>query len=523
MISLRPYQQRAVDSILATYRAGARSTLVVMPTGSGKSRVIAATAEVARRPVLVLAHTKNLVEQLAAGFRSLGLDTSVEMGEQRATSSRVVVSSVQSMARRLADYPADTFGLVVRDEAHRAPADSKILSHFSAARLLGVTATPDRTDGRPLGKVFETVAYEYPIAEAIRDGVLAPLRMRSIMVEDLKLSDVRLLGKHDYDPNDLEKQLCVESALHAVSGPLLELTGERPTIVFCATVKHARTLADVMNRYRPGCALAVAGEDKDADERIAAFKSGKVQYLCNVALLTEGTDIPQIGCVAMARPTKSRSLMVQAIGRGLRLHPGKTDCLALDFTGADDAPDLRSPADALGGSLEPAVARQVRKAAKAQDVDLAEALLAAEQFVADEVRRDLIAQAQFREIDMDALSPFQLLKVSTPAGRYAGQPAGSSLLEALKDAGLRAADCKGLDRGQAETLLEALAARRRRGLCSLKTARWLLRFGLNPDVDAATGRDAMTAFSSTGWRFCPPSLRSDPRFRATREPVRMAA
>lgn len=512
-MTLRPYQQSAVTSILAAYRAGARSTLVVMPTGTGKSRVIAAVAGLASRPVLVLAHTKNLVTQLAAGFRAQGLDVSVEMGDERSSGTRVVVASVQSMAKRLDSFPADTFGLVVRDEAHRATSDGKILSHFQTARLLGVTATPDRTDGRPLGKVFETVAYEYPIADAIRDGMLAPLRMRSIMVDGLTLSDVRLLGKHDYDPDDLEKQLCVESALHAVAGPLLDVAGSRQTIVFCATVKHARMLAEVLDRYRPGCALSVAGEDKDATSRVERFKAGDVQFLCNVALLTEGTDIPPIACVAMARPTKSRSLMVQAIGRGLRLHPGKTDCLAVDFTGMDDAPDLRSPADALGGSLDPAVAKRLRAKAKEADLDLQAALIDAEQFVAEEVRRDLIAQAQYREIDMGALSPFQLLKVSTPAGRYAGQPAGPALIEAAKDAGLRAKDVKGLDRGQVEVLLEAMAARRRKGLCSLKTARWLLRFGLNPDVDAQAGRDAMTAFAAADWRFCPPSIRTDPRFR----------
>lgn len=515
-ISLRPYQSAARDAVLRELRK-VRSTLVVMPTGSGKSRVIAAVANEAKRPVLVLAHTRNLVNQLADGFRALGLDVGIEMAEERRGDvlPRVVVASVQSMVKRLADYPADSFGLVVRDEGHHAvsAADRKIASHFPEARSLLVTATPDRADGRPLGTVVDSVAYEYPIHDAIRDGVLCPIRMRTIMVDDLHLSDVRMLGKHDYNPEDLEKQLCVESALHAVAGPLTELTGTRPTLIFCASVKHVRMMEDVLNRYRPGAALSVAGEDKDADDRIDRFRRGEVQFLSNVALLTEGTDIPQIACVAMARPTQSRSLLVQALGRGLRLHPGKTDCLALDFTGADDAPDLRSPADALGGSLDHAVNREVRKAAAEVDVDLAAALAEAENFVAEEVRRDLIAQSRYREIDIDELNPFRMLRVSTEAGRFAGAPAGPALIEALKEAGLRAKDAKGLDKGQALTLLDGLAARRRAGLCGIKAARWLLRFGLNPDVDAALGREAMSAFASAEWRFCPPSLRRDPRFQ----------
>lgn len=515
-MTLRPYQHTAVNNVLAAFRRGDKSTLVVMPTGTGKSRVIAGVLGHAKRPALVLAHTRQLIGQLADGFRELGLDVGVEMGDSRthADIRPVTVASVQSMQKRLADYPAETFGVVVRDEAHRAVSDTKILGHFRDARLLGVTATPDRTDGRPLGKVFESVAYEYAIADAVRDGYLVPLRMRSIRVDDLTLANVRMKGKHDYDPDDLEKQLCVESALHSVADPLLQLTGDRPTIVFATSVRHARMLEDVMHRYRPGCAVSVCGEDRDADDRIAKFRRGDVQFIINVMMLTEGTDIPPIACVAMARPTQSRSLLVQCIGRGLRLHPGKTDCLALDFTGADDAPDLRSPADALAGSLDPAVARQVRKAAAEVDVDLAAALAEAENFVAEEVRRDLITQAQFRELDMDALNPFQILRVTTPAGRYAGAPAGPGLVEAAREAGLRAKDCKGLDRGQLETLLEALAARRRRGLCSVKTARWLIRFGLNPDVDVAAGRDAMAAFAAAEWRYCPPSIRSDPRFRA---------
>ena len=154
MIPLRPYQQSAVAAVLREYRAGNKSTLVVMPTGSGKSRVIAALAAVATRPVLVLAHTKNLVTQLDMGFRALGIDTGIEMGEWRVRNKdgslpRVVVASVQSMTKRLDEYAPDTFGLVVRDEAHHAVVDGKILRHFASARLLGVTATPDRTDGRP--------------------------------------------------------------------------------------------------------------------------------------------------------------------------------------------------------------------------------------------------------------------------------------------------------------------------------------------------------------------------------------
>ena len=532
MINLRPHQSAARDRVLAEYRAGRRSTLVAACVGSGKTYLAAALFQVAKRPGLFFVHTRALVEQTAKEFETFGLETGIEMADQKrgAALPKVTVASVQSISKRLDDYPADGFGLVVSDECHRVLGKShmRIVNHFQSARILGLSGTPTRTDGRPLGQVFESVAFEYPIATAIADsnterlagrpGWLCPIRMRTILVEDLTLANVRMKGRHDYDPDDLAKQLCVESALHAVADPLLRLAGERPTIAFACNVAHARGLEEVMNRYRPGCALAVAGEDKDADERIRCYRRGEVQFLINVALLVEGFDAPETACIAIARPTQSQSLLIQALGRGLRVSPGKVDCLALDFTGADDAPDLCSPADALGGSLDPAVTRVLRKKAVDGDlVDLAAEIAAASQFVAEAVRNDLITAARFIELDLEKLSPFQILKVVTPEGRFAGAPVGPGLKAAMIEAGFRVKDTVGIDRGQGEALLEAAHDRKRRGLCTLKAARWLLKYGLNGDVDKRLGAEAMQLFASMEWRACPPRLRNDPRFQVQSE------
>ena len=525
MIALRPYQEQARAAVLRAFRAGHRSTLVVAATGVGKTRIAAGLLSLARRPALFFVHTRHLVGQTAASFRALGLTTGIEMAKERvgAELPAVTVACVPSLAKRLDSFPPDSFGLVIVDECHRilGSGHRAIVDHFASAKVCGLSATPDRGDGKPLGEVFESVAFEYDIRTAIRDsdveraegrpGWLCPLRMQTVWVEELSLANVAM-KRRDYDPENLAKQLCVESALHAVASPLIELAGSRRTIVFCASVLHARLLADVMNRYRPESTIAVAGEDKDASDRIKRFTSGGVQFLCNVALLTEGFDDPEIACVALCRPSKSRGLICQQVGRGLRVHPGKADCLVLDFTCPDAPPDLRCPADVLGG-LSTEVVAELRKRA-AEPIDPFALLPEVEQYVADEIRRELIVRAEFRVLEAGALSPFSILGITVGQGRYAGAPPPPALIERLAELGLTKAELRDLDLGQAEAILDGMMNRRERGLCSLKVAKKLLRFGLNPDVSREDGGEAMAALNAEGWRACPPWLRADPRFRA---------
>src|SRR5690606_38168609 len=223
----------------------------------------------------------------------------------------------------------------------------EILSHFHDAKVLGLTATPDRGDGVGLGAVFDVVAYEYGIRKAIDDGYLVNIVQKSIVCADLDLSDVKTVAG-DLAQGELEQRLKLDAVLHQIAGPLVREAGNRPTIVFTAGVGQAHALVDVMAGYAPvGRTVAIDGSTPAElrAERLDAFRRGDVQFLVNCAVLTEGFDAPETACVAMARPTKSRALYAQCVGRGTRLAPGKTDCLVLDFRGNAGRHRLVTPLD----------------------------------------------------------------------------------------------------------------------------------------------------------------------------------
>ena len=242
MQQLRPYQVEAVERILLDLDR-VRSTLLVCPTGTGKTQIF---SEVARRwrprgRVLVLAHRDELIEQAKTRMEQFGLQVKIEKADLCAArdlaGTDVVVASVQTLAhesRRLA-YNPSTFGLLIVDEAHHAPAPSyrNIIGYFSGARVLGVTATPDRGDEIALGNIFESVAFEYDLRDAIDEGWLVPIRQKAVTVQGLDLSHVRTTAG-DLNDGDLDRVLTEEQTLHGMVGPTVELAGHRPTLIFAA-------------------------------------------------------------------------------------------------------------------------------------------------------------------------------------------------------------------------------------------------------------------------------------------------
>lgn len=354
--TLRPYQIDAIEAVRARFIAGDRGTIIVMATGLGKTVIF---AEIARRTVtrghraLVLAHRTELIDQALGKLQALGVHAAVEQGPRRAGAADVVVASVQTLrGARLASWPADAFDLVIIDECHHATATTyrAIVDHFARARILGVTATPDRADGAGLGPIFQSVAYEFDLPAAIKAGWLAPLVARRIKL-DVDLDRVKTKAG-DLDQAELAAAMTDPAVIEATVRGLLDSIGDRPTVVFTADVAHAHLLAGACNDVRPGCARAVSGKTADEERATIAsdLSSRRVQLVMNCNLLTEGWDCPEVACIAIARPTKSRSLFTQMVGRGTRTASGKVNCLVLDFAGLTRRHKLVCSVDILAGA-----------------------------------------------------------------------------------------------------------------------------------------------------------------------------
>jgi superfamily II DNA or RNA helicase len=343
-VALRPYQHEAIASVLAARRAGERRLVVSLPTGAGKTVIFSELARLAKRPVLVIAHRRELVEQARDKIAHALGDQSVVAIEQGATSAhdeaKVVVASVRSLGEpRLARLmSARDFGLVVYDECHHATAEDnrRVLSSlgvFDAAwtgTLLGFTATTVRADGMGLDEVFERIVYAKSLTEMVREGYLAPLRGYRIAT----LADLSRVtsGPNDFAVEELAEAVDIEERNALVARSIQELARDRRTVAFCVTVRHAMNLARALNAVGvPTGIVHGAMPLERRAETLRDFREGRIAAVTNVGVLTEGFDDPGVSCVAMARPTRSDGLYAQCVGRGTRLAPGKTDCLVLDF------------------------------------------------------------------------------------------------------------------------------------------------------------------------------------------------
>ncbi len=355
--TLRPYQQEAVDATLAHFRRHLEPAVIVLPTGAGKSLVIADLARIARGRVLVLAHVKELVAQNHAKYRALGLEADIfAAGLQRKEShGKVVFGSVQSVARNLEQFHGE-FSLLIVDECHRiGEADDsqyqQILTHLRRAnpklRLLGLTATPYR-----LGKgwiyryhyhgmvrgdekaLFRDCIYELPLRYMIKHGYLTPPERLDMPVVQYDFSRLQAQANGLFSEADLNRELKQQKRItpHIIS-QIVEFAAERRGVmIFAATVEHAKEVTALLPAE--DAALITADTPGPArDALIEAFKHQQFRFLINVSVLTTGFDAPHVDLIAILRPTESVSLYQQIVGRGLRLSPGKTDCLILDYAG----------------------------------------------------------------------------------------------------------------------------------------------------------------------------------------------
>lgn len=340
MISLRPYQQEALQSINDFSEKGINKQLVVLPTGAGKTVIFSHLPQFKQNslPMLVLAHRAELLYQAKEkiSWSNPELDIQIEQADNVAGYCDVVVASVPTLGRaeseRILKYPKDYFKSIVIDEAHHAAAPTyrRILDYFNAPFVLGVTATPQRSDNTRLTDVFDEIVYYKTIQDLIEDGYLCSLVGYRIKT-NTDISGVAT-NEGDYVASQLEDAIDTPERNAHIVAAYNSLVSESKAIVFCAGIKHANNLATSFASSQINTEVILGATDSDARRDILArFRSGETRVLINVGVLTEGFDEPTVETIILARPTRSTLLYTQIVGRGTRLHEGKPHCTILDF------------------------------------------------------------------------------------------------------------------------------------------------------------------------------------------------
>lgn len=515
-MELRPYQLEAKQAIQQQWDSGVNKTLLVLPTGTGKTIVFAKLTEDQVRNgdrVLILAHRGELLEQAADKIaKSTGLGCAVEKAEQSCIGSffRIVVGSVQSMMRekRLSQFSENYFDTIIIDEAHHSVSDSyqRVLEHFPSAKVLGVTATPDRGDMKNLGQVFESLAYEYTLPKAIKEGYLSPIKAQTIPLQ-LDLSGVSVQAG---DLKASEIGTALDPYLEQIAEEMTKYCMDRKTVVFLPLIKTSQKFCRILNE-KGFNAAEVNGESQDRAEILQDFEDNKYNVLCNSMLLTEGWDCPDVDCIIVLRPTKVRSLYCQMVGRGTRLSPetGKDHLLLLDFLWHTERHELCHPAHLICESDE--VAKKMTENLQDQPcpLDIEEAEEQAESDVVAQREEALAKQlSEMRTRKRKLVDPLQFemsiqaedLSGYVPTFGWERAPASDKQLAALEKFGIFADEID--NAGKAAKLLDRLHTRREEGLTTPKQIRFLEGRGFQHvgtwPFEAA--RDLINRIAANGWK-----------------------
>lgn len=519
VMELRPYQKEAREAVFEQWETVKR-TLLVLPTGCGKTVVFAKVAEECVRKgqrVLILAHRGELLEQAADKIeKSTGLKSAVEKAESSCLGSwyRITVGSVQSLQRekRLSQFPCNYFGTIIIDEAHHCISDGyqKVLGHFPEARVLGVTATPDRGDMRNLGEYFESLAYEYTLPKAIREGYLSPIKALTLPVK-LDLSGV---GIQTGDFKSGELATALDPYLYQIAEEMAQYCMDRKTVVFLPLVKTSQKFRDILNE-KGFHATEVNGNSGDRSEILKDFEEGNYNVLCNSMLLTEGWDCPSVDCVVVLRPTKVRSLYSQMVGRGTRLYPGKEHLLLLDFLWHTERHELCHPANLICENEEVAqkMTANLEEAGCPIDIEAAEKQAAGEVIAQ---REEALAKRleEMKHRKKKLVDPFQFemsiqaedLFGYKPSFGWEMAPPSDKQKEILEKHGIFPDEIE--NAGKAAKLLERLKTRKEEGLTTPKQIRFLESRGFQ-HVGTWTFEQAdkmLSRIAAQGWRGVPPGV-----------------
>lgn len=490
VVQLRKYQEDAVEAVRDRYAHGDKATLIVMATGTGKTSVF---SDIARRTVdngghvLMLAHREELINQAAERVALMcGCEAGIEKAERHYDyESPICVASVQSLqGGRLDALRKGWFNLTIIDEAHHsvAPTYRNIIDHVGGY-LLGVTATADRADRQGLAQVYDSIAYEYPLARAVAEGYLSPIKAKCIPLK-MDLRNVKV-SHGDFQANDLGNAL--DPYLDDIAKVMVTECAGRRTVCFLPLVSTAEKMADSLNAVGMS-AVCVSGYDASdvRKAKLEAFERGEYDVMTNALLLTEGWDCPSVDCIVMLRPTKSRSMYAQAVGRGTRLSPetGKKELLLLDFLWMTEKHDLCRPASLLG--KEEQVSARMTELLEGSEgcEDLMELAEHAETDVIRQ-REDALAKelARMRKKKGKLVDPLQFAMSIQDLDLIDYKPTFAWQCDRPTEKQLSAIEKFGVasdgvtSKGQAKVLLDALCQRADSGLATAKQVRKLESYG----------------------------------------------
>jgi DEAD/DEAH box helicase len=484
-MELRPYQEQARQAIEKEWASGVKNTLLVLPTGCGKtvvfSKVIEDQVKEGKR-VLVMAHRGELLDQAADKLhRMTGLTCAVEKADQSCigTWNRVVVGSVQSLMRpsRLAKFNKDYFDAIIVDEAHHAVSDTytRVLEHFDQANVLGVTATPERSDMRKLGSLFQSLAYEYSIVQAIKEGYLCKIKAQTVPLK-IDMNNVSVTAG-DFSANEIGTAL--DPYLEQIATEMETVCKNRKTVVFLPLIATSQKFKNILINHGFKAA-EVNGNSDDREQILRDFNDNKYNVICNSMLLTEGWDCPDVDCIVVLRPTKVRSLYCQMVGRGTRLSPGKEDLLILDFLWLSERHELCRPADIICTDKEVAKKMTENLAESGCPEDIEEAEKEASSDV--QAQREEALKAQLEEMKTrkrKLVDPLQFemsiqaedLTGYTPSFGWEMAPVSKKQKDALEKFGIFADEIE--NAGKAALIMDRLQKRRDAGLSTPKQIRFL--------------------------------------------------
>lgn len=404
----------------------------------------------------------------------------------------------RAWARRLEKYLPGAFALLVCDEAHHTPSATqrKIIDHFVSAAAIGFSATPDRCDGTPLSEIFDDVAFTYDIGDAVRDGYLVPPELVDVAIESLDLTAIKFRGAEPA-AEALEAELMRDATMHAICRALAQEAKGRKICLFLPGVASVNAAPDMLAQYGlRGAGIIGSTPDDERKRIISAFESGEYDVLANCMALTEGFDCAAIDCVAIARPTSSRSLLVQMAGRGLRLHPGKTSCLILNFTpGKCKNNTLLCPVDALGS--HGFVHRTIGRDWRADELERAAAI------AEDEIRRReehcrLVATVGVAYAIVRLPLPELLSASQVPTD---GPEPTARQLDRLDQLGFSKVEVQAVRTShEASAAIDACNSRRDGSLCSYAQAKFLAKYGYPDTTSFAEANDLISRIRANGYR-----------------------